>query len=90
MSTKSSAAKRHKQNLKQKVRNRRIRSTVKTATKEVRTAISGGDPSKAAESLKEASSVIARAGSKGVLHKKTVARKVSRMAKAVHKASAAK
>ena len=88
-SSSASAAKRHKQGLKRKVRNRRVRSTVKTATKEVRAALSG-DASKAGEVLREASSVIARAGSKGVLHKKTVARKVSRLAKAVHKATSGK
>ncbi|MDA8121743.1 MAG: 30S ribosomal protein S20 [Deltaproteobacteria bacterium] len=87
MSKSSSAEKRHKQSLKRKIRNRHIRSTVKSAVKEVRTALSGSDAPKAVEILKETSSVIARAGSKGVLHKKTVARKVSRLSKAVHKAT---
>ena len=90
MSKSKSAVKRHKQSLKRKIRNRHIRSTVKTVIKEVRTALSGSDTPKTVEILKEASSVIARAGSKGVLHKKTVARKVSRLSKAVHKASAGK
>ncbi len=90
MSKSKSAVKRHKQSLKRKIRNRHIRSTVKTVVKEVRTALSGSDTLKTGEILKEASSVIARAGSKGVLHKKTVARKVARLSKAVHKASAGK
>ena len=90
MSKSKSAVKRHKQSLKRKTRNRHIRSTVKTVVKEVRTALSGSDAPKTGEILKEAASVIARAGSKGVLHKKTVARKVSRLSKAVHKASAGK
>jgi len=90
LSKSKSAVKRHKQSLKRKIRNRHIRSTVKTVIKEVRTALSGSDTPKTVEILKEASSVIARAGSKGVLHKKTVARKVSRLSKAVHKASAGK
>ena len=90
MSKSKSAVKRHKQSLKRKTRNRHIRSTVKTVVKEVRTALSGSDAPKTGEILKEAASVIARAGSKGVLHKKTVARKVSRLSKAVHKAAAGK
>lgn len=90
MSKSKSAVKRHKQSLKRKIRNRHIRSTVKTVVKEVRTALSGSDTPKTGEILKEAASVIARAGSKGVLHKKTVARKVSRLSKAVHKAAAGK
>jgi small subunit ribosomal protein S20 len=85
-----SAAKRHKQSQKRRIRNRHIRSTVKTAVKDVRTVLAEGDSAKAGEALSKAASTIARAGSKGVLHKKTVARKVSRLAKAVHNATTAK
>lgn len=85
-----SGIKRHKQSLKKRARNRHIRSTVKTAVKDVRTAIDERAAGKAAETLSEAVSVIQRAGSKGVLHRKTVARKVARLSKAVHKAAAAK
>ena len=85
-----SGIKRHKQSLKKRARNRHIRSTVKSAVKEVRAAIEEKSVVKAAEALTEAASTIARAGAKGVLHRKTVARKVARLAKAVHKASAEK
>ncbi len=85
-----SGIKRHKQSLKRRIRNRHIRSTVKTAVNEVRAAIDEHVVEKAGEALSHAVSVIQRAGSKGVLHKKTVARKVARLAKAVHKAAAAK
>jgi small subunit ribosomal protein S20 len=84
-----SAAKRHRQSLKRRIRNRHIRSTVKTAVKEVRTALTEGAAA-AGEALSKAVSTISRAGSKGVLHKKTVARKVARLSKAVHKASGGK
>jgi small subunit ribosomal protein S20 len=82
-----SAAKRHKQSLKKRIRNRHIRSTVKTAVKEVRAVVAEGAAANAVETLSKAVSIIARAGSKGVLHKKTVARKVARLSKAVHKAA---
>jgi small subunit ribosomal protein S20 len=82
-----SAAKRHKQSLKKRIRNRHIRSTVKTAVKEVRAVVAEGAAANALETLSKAVSIIARAGSKGVLHKKTVARKVARLSKAVHKAA---
>jgi small subunit ribosomal protein S20 len=85
-----SAAKRHRQSLKRRIRNRHIRSTVKTAVKEVREVVAEGDASKTSEALSKAVSTIARAGSKGVLHKKTVARKVARLSKAVRKSSAGK
>lgn len=87
MSKSKSAAKRHKQSIKKKIRNRHIRSTVKTAVKEVRAAVGENN---AGEALSKAASVIARAGSKGVLHGKTVARKVSRLSKAVHRSAAGK
>lgn len=90
MSKTSSAAKRHKQSLKRRARNRHIRSTVKSAVKDVRTATAEGNAEAAREVLSSAVSAIARAGSKGVLHKKTVARKVARLSKAVHKAAAKK
>lgn len=89
MSKSKSAAKRHKQSIKKKIRNRHIRSTVKSAVKEVRTAISD-DAGNAGKTLSKTVSVIARAGSKGVLHKKTVARKTARLSKAVHKAASGK
>jgi len=82
-----SAIKRHKQSLKRRARNRHVRSTVKTAVKNLRAAVAEGAPDQAAGLLKTAASVIARAGSKGVLHRKTASRKISRLARAVHKAA---
>ena len=82
-----SAVKRHKQSLKRRARNRHVRSTLKTAIKDVRSEIVEGTAEKCAELMRNAASVLARAGSKGVLHKKTASRKVSRLAKAVHKAA---
>ncbi len=90
MAKQSSAQKRHKQSLKKRTRNRQIRATVKSVTKDVRTAIEEKNAEKVGELLKTAASVIARSGSKGVYHKKTVSRKVSRLAKAANKAAAAK
>lgn len=81
----ASGIKRHKQSLKRRTRNRHVRSTVKTVVKEVRAGIAEG-AEKGAELLVQASSVIAKAGSKGVIHKKTASRKISRLAKAVAKA----
>lgn len=84
MGKSKSAAKRHRQSLKKRIRNRHIRSTVKTAVKEVRAALAEGAGT-VGETLSKAVSIIARAGSKGVLHKKTVARKVARLSKSVQK-----
>ena len=90
MATIQSAVKRHKQSLKRRARNRHVRSAVKSAVKEVRAAVSGNAGEESVEALRTAASVISRAGSKGVLHKKTASRKISRLAAAVHKANAKK
>ena len=66
--------------------NKASKSGVKTAVKKVRVAIDANDTAAAAAALENAKSVIDKAASKGVLHKNTAARKVSRLAAAVNKA----
>lgn len=90
MAKSTSAIKRHKQSLKKRARNRHVRSSVKTAVKEVRSALEKKNAEEAGRTLSKAASVISRAGSKGVLHRKNVARKVARLSRAVHKATAGK
>ena len=65
-------------------KNKSIRSEVKTATKKVEAAVAANDKAAAVEALKNATSVIEAAASKGVYHKNNAARKVSRLAKAVN------
>ncbi|MBQ8197831.1 MAG: 30S ribosomal protein S20 [Lachnospiraceae bacterium] len=66
-------------------RNKAIKSGVKTAVKKVYAAIDANDKAAAAEALKNATTTIDKATSKGVYHKSTASRKVSRLAKAVNK-----
>ena len=65
-------------------RNKAIRSSVKTAIKKVFVAIEAGDKAAAVAELANATKTIEMAGTKGVYHKNNVARKVSRMSKAVN------
>ncbi len=65
-------------------RNKAIRSSVKTAIKKLFAAVEAGDKAAAKAELENATKVIEMAGSKGVYHKNNVARKVSRLAKAVN------
>lgn len=58
-------------------RNKAIKSKVKTYVKKVETAVEKKDVEAAKAALKEAISVINKAGSKGVYHKNTCARKIS-------------
>jgi small subunit ribosomal protein S20 len=64
-------------------RNKSIRSKVKTAVKKVDAAVLAQDKEAAQAALLLASSEIDKAKVKGVYHKNTAARKVSRLAKAV-------
>ncbi len=65
--------------------NKAVKSGVKTAVKKVRVAVESGDKDAAAQALTAATSTIEKAQSKGVLHKNTASRKVSRLAVAVNK-----
>ena len=65
-------------------RNKAIRSGVKTAIKKVYAAVESGDKEAAKAALLNATTVIDKAASKGVYHKNTASRKVSRLAKAVN------
>lgn len=88
MATHKSAMKRIRQNEKSNLRNRMIRSKVRSFAKKVRVAVSEGNLELAQTSLKEASKQYAKAGSKGVLKNATASRCVSRLAKAVYKLQA--
>ena len=65
-------------------RNKAIKSKVKTYVKKVETSVARKDAEAAKAALKEAIPVINKAGSKGVYHKNTCARKISRLTKAVN------
>ncbi|MBQ7915551.1 MAG: 30S ribosomal protein S20 [Firmicutes bacterium] len=73
---------------KKTLRNKMIKSQVKTAVKKVLAAIQAKDAVAAKESLTAAISVIDKAKSKGIFHKNTAARKISRLTKAVNKIAA--
>ena len=65
-------------------RNKAIKSEVKTNIKKVEAAVTANDKAAATAALTEAVKKIEMADSKGVYHKNTVARKVSRLTKLVN------
>jgi small subunit ribosomal protein S20 len=89
LATHKSALKRHRQNQKRRLRNKIIRSQLKTSVKSYVTAIESKDKSTAQEAAKAAISTISKTASKGVIHKKTASRKISRLAKKVNTLSQA-
>ena len=80
-----SAKKRILVNQTKAMRNKSIRSAVKTAIKKVDAAVATGDKETAAAELLKATSAIDKAASKGVYHKNNASRKVSRLNAAVNK-----
>lgn len=88
MANTKSAKKQARKNKVNRTINLSRRTAVKTAVKKVLTALeSTSDVEKAKELLKEAEAKLARAKNKGVLHKNTVSRKISRLAKKVANAN---
>ena len=79
-----SAKKRMRQSAAARLRNRSNRSALRTAVKNVRSAIEQGDAAKAQDSLKIALSVIGKASKKGILHKNAAARHFSRLSQSVN------
>lgn len=65
-------------------RNKAIKSEVKTAIKKVDAAVSAKDVEAAKTSLRAAIATMNKATSKGVYHKNTTSRKISRLTKAVN------
>jgi len=75
-----SALKRAGQNEIRRMRNRAVKTRVKTVVKEVRQAVADNSDGIEAQ-LKDAQATIDKAAKKGVLHKRTASRKVARLVK---------
>jgi small subunit ribosomal protein S20 len=74
------AEKRIRRNARRAAVNKARVSRIRTFVKKVESSLAAGDAVAAAEALKAAQPEMMRGVSKGVLHKNTVARKISRLA----------
>ncbi len=81
-----SQMKRNRQNETRHVRNKSVRSELKTREANAVAAAEAGDADKAEELLRLAQKRIDMAVSKGVLHKRTAARRKARLTARVHAA----
>jgi small subunit ribosomal protein S20 len=79
MANTDSARKRIRQNTVRTARNTARKSRMRSFIKKVESAIAGGNREAANVALREAQPEMQRAAGKGVVHKNTVARKLSRM-----------
>jgi small subunit ribosomal protein S20 len=75
-----SAIKRHQQSVKARMRNKAMKTRVKNALKAVRSAVELKDKDKASEALRSATSVLDKAATKKVIHKRNASRHISRLA----------
>lgn len=83
MANHKQAAKRNRQRIKRRARNLTHLSSMRTFMKRVRRALDGGDAEAATASLPAAVTAITKAASKGVIHRNTASRYVSRLTRAV-------
>ena len=79
----ASARKRARQAEKRRTHNMSLRTTVRSAIKNVKKAIASGDKSASERALQQSQGVIDRIASKGVLHRNAANRSKSRLARAI-------
>jgi small subunit ribosomal protein S20 len=79
-----SAIKRAKQADKRNLHNRAVRSSMKTLERKVESVIASGNKEEAGKVLLEATKVLQKAASKGVIHKNNASRKISRLTRKVN------
>lgn len=78
-----SQIKRNKQNEKARLRNKSVRSSLKTAVRGFREAADAGDVDQATGAMRAAYAKLDKAAAKGVIHKKQAANRKSALAKRV-------
>jgi small subunit ribosomal protein S20 len=84
LATHRSAIKRHKQSEKKRLGNSSVKSSIKTAVKKVRESIKEEKEEDARLFLARTVSLLDRAVSKGVLHRRNASRRISRLTSAVN------
>lgn len=84
MANHKSALKRSRQNAVRNLRNKAVKSKIKTITKKTLTAADAKEET-AKTYLNEAKSIISKAARKGTIHSNTASRKISRLTKYVNK-----
>jgi small subunit ribosomal protein S20 len=77
-----SAEKANRQSQKHRIRNAHVLSTLRTSVRKFREAATSGDAAKIKDELAAAVKQIAKAASKGVIHKGQASRRIARLSKA--------
>ncbi|OGQ90495.1 MAG: 30S ribosomal protein S20 [Deltaproteobacteria bacterium RIFOXYA12_FULL_58_15] len=85
MANHKQSGKRARQTIRRETRNTAIETRVKHSVRTLRTALEAGDKEASKTALKVATRELRRAATKGVLHKRTASRRVSRLSRAHNK-----
>lgn len=86
MPTSRSAKKRHRQQERRRLRNRTVRSALRTYIKRVRSAVTENDPTRAETEFRTTAKKLDQAAAKGIIHKNTASRYKSRLQQLIRKA----
>jgi small subunit ribosomal protein S20 len=84
-----SALKAHRQNVKRREQNKQLRSRLRSALRDIRTAIDTNDPAQVKDALRQTISLVDKLASKGLIHRNTAGRYKSRLAARATRRSAA-
>ncbi|MBW2179882.1 MAG: 30S ribosomal protein S20 [Deltaproteobacteria bacterium] len=88
MANHKSALKRARQNEIRRIRNKSVKTRVKNIIKDLKLAIDGESKEAVPEKLNAAKSAVDKAAKKGVIHRRTAARKISRLSRLANPDSA--
>ena len=88
MASHESALKAHRQNVKQRERNRQLRTRLRSALRDIRSAIDAGTPDDVKDALRQTISLVDKMAGKGLIHRNTAGRYKSRLAARVSRKSA--
>ena len=89
MASHDSALKAHRQNLEHRERNRQMRTRLRRALRDIRSAIDSGSSDSVKDALRSTVSLVDKMAGKGLIHRNTAARYKSRIASRVASKSAA-
>jgi len=73
------ALKEARKNVKRRIANRAVKSTIRTAIKKFESALTEKNAEKAKECLRQVSSMLDKAAKKNIIHKKNASRKIGRL-----------
>lgn len=90
MASHDSALKAHRQNVRRREQNRQLRTRLRSALREIRAAIDGGDPAKVKDALRDTISLVDKMAGKGLIHRNTAGRYKSRLASRVARTTTAR